>query len=74
MSAIAVLGTLDSKGAEHAFVSLDGKGHQVRCLKIPIDISTGGNPVLVEVPGGGTNRAAHASRFRRPSMSLLART
>ncbi len=42
MSTIAVLGTLDSKGAEHAFVAeqIRARGHDV----VLIDVGTGGEP------------------------------
>ena len=42
MSTIAVLGTLDSKGAEHAFVAqqIRARGHDV----VLVDVGTGGEP------------------------------
>ena len=42
MSTIAVLGTLDSKGTEHAFVAeqIRARGHDV----LLIDVGTGGEP------------------------------
>ena len=44
MSAIAVLGTLDSKGAEHAFVAeqIRSRGHEV----LLIDVGTGDDPTV----------------------------
>jgi uncharacterized protein (UPF0261 family) len=45
MATIAVLGTLDSKGEEHAFVAglIRARGHQV----LLIDVGTGGPPTVV---------------------------
>jgi uncharacterized protein (UPF0261 family) len=45
MATIAVLGTLDSKGEEHAFVAglIRARGHQVQL----IDVGTGGPPTVV---------------------------
>ncbi len=45
MATIAVLGTLDSKGDEHAFVAalIRARGHQV----LLIDVGTGGPPTVV---------------------------
>ena len=42
MSTIAVLGTLDSKGTEHAFLAkqIQLRGHEV----LLIDVGTGGEP------------------------------
>ncbi|NIP98410.1 MAG: UPF0261 family protein, partial [Akkermansiaceae bacterium] len=42
MSTIAVLGTLDTKGEEHAFVAglIRARGHQA----VLIDLGTGGDP------------------------------
>jgi len=44
MSTIAVIGTLDSKGLEHAFVAAEirKRGHAV----LLIDLGTGGAPVV----------------------------
>lgn len=44
MATIAVLGTLDTKGREHAFVAerIRSRGHQV----LLIDVGTGGDPVI----------------------------
>jgi uncharacterized protein (UPF0261 family) len=44
MATIAVLGTLDTKGHEHAFVAerIRGRGHDV----LLIDVGTGGEPVV----------------------------
>ena len=41
---IAVLGTLDSKGAEHAFVAELIRGHG--CKALLIDVGTGGEPTV----------------------------
>ena len=44
MATIAVLGTLDSKGHEHAFVAdeIRALGHQV----LLIDVGSGGDPIV----------------------------
>jgi uncharacterized protein (UPF0261 family) len=51
MATIAVLGTLDTKGREHAFVAerIRARGHDV----VLIDVGTGGEPVVTpDIPRG----------------------
>lgn len=51
MSTIAVLGTLDTKGAEHAYVAdlIRQRGHQT----LLIDVGTLGNPsIQPDIPRG----------------------
>ena len=58
MATIAVLGTLDTKGTEHAFVAerIREHGHQV----LLIDVGTGGPPqVTPDIPCG-----EHGKRHR----------
>jgi uncharacterized protein (UPF0261 family) len=70
MATIAILGTLDTKGREHAFVAerIRGRGHQT----LLIDVGTGAEPAVTpDVPraavaaAGGIDLAAIAARGDR---------
>ena len=60
-------------GAQKAFTALDSEVDECFGFEVPIDVPAGGDAVRIEASGRGAVGAAHAGRFRRPSLSLLAR-
>ena len=57
---------------EYPLSTLDGECDQILGFKVPVHGSSGGDTVLFEASGWSAQCAAHADRFRRPSLSLLA--
>ena len=62
-----------SVGAQESFTALDSEVDECFGFEVPIDVSAGGDAVRFEAAGRGAVGAAHVGRFRRPSLSLLAR-
>jgi len=71
--ALTGFGHQGAVGAEHAFTALHRHGDEVGGFEVPMDITGGVQSMVGEVAGLPAEVAAHAGRFRRPSLSLLAR-
>ena len=67
------LGHQRSVSAQKAFTALNSEVDECVGFKVPIDVPAGGDAVRFEAARRGAVDAAHAGRFRRPSLSLLAR-